>query len=72
MSAGPGQKRDSPPPRAGTGWTVMSYLIGGMGLYGAIGWLIGRWTHIAALFPIGLLVGMGLALALVIFRFTRS
>jgi ATP synthase protein I len=72
---GRGSKRDRDPdpgmPREGTGWAVVSYLIGGMVLYGGIGWLIGRWTHIDALFPIGLLLGIGLSLALVIFRFTR-
>jgi F0F1-type ATP synthase assembly protein I len=64
----------SEPPnlREGTGWAVVSYLIGGMVLYGGIGWLIGRWTHIAALLPIGLLLGIGLSLALIIFRFTRQ
>jgi ATP synthase protein I len=65
-------KKGAPPqPSEGTGWAVMSYLIGGMGLYGFIGWLIGRWTHIAVLFPIGMLLGLGLALALIIFRFAR-
>ena len=59
-------------PSEGTGWAVVSYLIGGMVLYGGIGWLIGRWMHIAVLFPVGMLLGMGLALALVILRFTRS
>jgi ATP synthase protein I len=70
---GRGSKPDPDPnmPREGTGWAVVSYLIGGMVLYGGIGWLIGRWTHIEALFPIGLLLGIGLSLALVIFRFTR-
>ena len=56
----------------GTGWAVVSYLIGGMLLYGGIGWLVGRWTHIAALLPIGLLLGIGLSLGLIIFRFTRQ
>jgi len=75
---GPGKKKaagprpDPPPVREGTGWAVVSYLIGGMLLYGGIGWLAGRWTHIAALFPIGLLLGIGLSLALIIFRFTRQ
>jgi len=71
--AGPGRKKDPPPPpREGTGWAITSYLIGGMLLYGGIGWLIGRWTDIPLLFPIGLLLGLGLAIALVIFRFARS
>ena len=62
---------DQPLPSEGTGWRVVSYLIGGMALYGGIGWLIGRWTHIAVLFPVGLLVGMVLALLLIVFRFAR-
>jgi hypothetical protein len=68
----PGPGSDPPDVREGTGWAVVSYLIGGMLLYGGIGWLIGRWTHIAVLFPIGLLLGIGLSLALIIFRFTRQ
>ena len=60
-----------PPDGPGTGWSVLSYLITGMVLYGAIGWLIGRWTHIAALFPIGMIAGIGFGSALVILRFRR-
>jgi hypothetical protein len=69
---GPGG-RNNPPgtPKASAGWAVSSYLIGGMIFYGGVGWLIGRWTGIAALFPVGLLLGLGLALALVIFRYAR-
>lgn len=69
---GPGGKKEPVMPSEGTGWSVVSYLIGGMVLYGGIGWLIGRWTHIAILFPIGLLLGIALALLLVVFRFTRA
>ena len=70
---GRGSKHDPDPgmPREGTGWAVVSYLIGGMVLYGGIGWLIGRWTDIPVLFPIGMLLGLALALALIIFRFTQ-
>jgi ATP synthase protein I len=65
--------RNTPPgtPKASAGWAVSSYLIGGMIFYGGVGWLIGRWTGITALFPVGLLLGLGLALALVIFRYAR-
>ncbi len=68
---GPGRKPEPVQPREGTGWAIVSYLIGGMVLYGGIGWLAARWTHIDALFPIGMLLGIGLSLALVVFRFTR-
>jgi hypothetical protein len=50
----------------------MSYLIGGMVLYGFVGWLASRWTGWPVLFPIGMLAGLARAIALIIFRFTRS
>ncbi|MGA8461536.1 MAG: hypothetical protein WB800_39505 [Streptosporangiaceae bacterium] len=69
--ARPGDKTEPPMPREGTGWAIVSYLIGGMLLYGGIGWLVGRWTHIEALTGVGIVVGIGLSLALIIYRFTR-
>ena len=54
------------------GLTFLSYMIGGMILYGGIGWLIGRWTHVAVLFPIGMIAGLALSVAMIIFRVTRS
>jgi ATP synthase protein I len=72
---GPGRDglgRGQQPSPASVGWTYLSYLLGGMVLYGGIGWLIGRWTHLPVLFPIGMLTGLALAVALVIFRVTRS
>jgi hypothetical protein len=56
----------------GTGWTVFSYLIGGMAAYGGIGWLIGHAVHIAMLFPIGMLVGMAISLGYIIYRYGRQ
>jgi ATP synthase protein I len=67
----PGVKKEPPMPSEGTGWSVVSSLIGGMLLYGGLGWLIGRWTHIEALTGVGIVVGIGLSLALIIYRFTR-
>jgi ATP synthase protein I len=67
-----GGKRPGPGLNASSGYTYLSYLIGGMVLYGGIGWLIGRWTHLPVLFPIGMLTGLGLAVAMIIFRVTRS
>jgi F0F1-type ATP synthase assembly protein I len=70
---GSGRPPQEPPPlQERDGWRILSYLLGGMILYGGIGWLIGRWTGISALFPIGMLFGLGLAVAMIIFRFTRS
>jgi ATP synthase protein I len=71
-TAKPGSGGKEPPmPREGTGWAIVSYMVGGMLLYGGIGWLVGRWTHIEALTGVGIVLGIGLSLALIIFRFTR-
>jgi F0F1-type ATP synthase assembly protein I len=54
------------------GWSIFSYLISGMVFYGALGWLIGHWTHISALFPIGALAGLGVGVFAVIYKYGRS
>ncbi len=54
------------------GWTVLSYLLSGMAAYGAIGWLVGRAVHVQMLFPIGMLVGLGISLGFVIWRYGRN
>lgn len=74
---GPGAEGESRSPKrsapsASSGYTYLSYLIGGMLLYGGIGWLAGRWTRLPVLFPVGMLVGLALSVALIIFRVTRS
>jgi len=55
-----------------TGWTVFSYLLAGMAAYGGIGWLIGRAVHVPVLFPVGMLVGLGISLGYIIHRFGRQ
>jgi ATP synthase protein I len=51
------------------GWTVFSYLIGGMLAYGGIGALIGRAVHVGLLFPIGMLVGLAISIGYIIYRY---
>ena len=53
------------------GWTIFSYLIAGMEFYGGLGWLIGHFTHIPLLFPIGAIVGVGVGIFGVIYRYGR-
>jgi ATP synthase protein I len=55
----------------GTGWNVFSYLISGMLAYGGIGWVIAHFTHISLLFPIGMLVGLGISLGWIIHKYGR-
>jgi F0F1-type ATP synthase assembly protein I len=56
----------------GIGWSVLSYLIAGMVAYGAIGWGIGKAVHVSVLFPIGMLVGIGISVGYVIHRYGRQ
>jgi ATP synthase protein I len=55
----------------GTGWNVFSTMISGLVAYGAIGWVIGHFTHISLLFPIGMLVGLAIAAGWVIHQYGR-
>jgi F0F1-type ATP synthase assembly protein I len=68
------QRRNPPgmPQGASAGWSILSYMITGMTLYGGIGWLIGRWTGIGVLFPVGMLLGLGLAVVMIILRYGRQ
>ena len=54
------------------GWTVFSYLLAGMAAYGIIGWLIGRAVHVPVLFPVGMLIGMGISIGFIIYRYGRG
>ena len=38
-------RRDDDDAGAGQGWTAVSYLIGGIVVWGFIGWLVDRWLH---------------------------
>jgi F0F1-type ATP synthase assembly protein I len=54
------------------GWSAFGYLISGMVFYGGLGWLIGHWAHIALLFPLGMLVGLGVGVFAVIYKYGRQ
>ena len=57
----------------GTGYSVVSYLLGGLIAYGGIGWLIGRWTGLThILLPAGMLFGLAVSTGWVIHRYGRS
>ncbi|HWG13982.1 MAG TPA: hypothetical protein VG268_11990 [Streptosporangiaceae bacterium] len=63
---------DTPLPARGTGMTITSYLIAGILAYGLIGWLIGRAVHLPILTAVGMLVGLGISVGLIIYRYGRS
>ena len=69
------QKQDAAGGRAHgleAGWNVTSYLLAGMAAYGGIGWLIGRAVHVSLLFPLGMLLGLGISLGYIIYRFGKQ
>lgn len=53
------------------GLRVLSYLIAGMLFYGALGWLGDRAFDTNFLMPIGIILGMALAIFMIIRRFGR-
>lgn len=55
-----------------TGWEIVSYLLAGMIAYGGIGWVVGHYTHIQVLFPIGMAIGLAISLGWVVYRFGRK
>jgi ATP synthase protein I len=69
-AATPPDSRDGPPEQ-NAGWAIFSYLLSGMVFYGLVGWLVSRWTHIALLFPVGMLVGLAAAILLIVLKYGR-
>lgn len=67
-----GRPGGGPPGEQNAGWSIFSYLIAGMAVYGGIGWLIGRWTGHPLIFPIGMLIGLALGVVLIYYRYGRS
>lgn len=71
-----GRKQDPPPQLTGgqerDGWRVLSYMLGGMAVYGALGWLVGHWTGITILFPLGMILGIALSIGMIAFRYSKS
>jgi ATP synthase protein I len=51
------------------GMRVLSYLIGGVVLYGLLGWVGDRYLHTSFLLPVGIVGGAGLAIYVIIRRF---
>jgi ATP synthase protein I len=56
----------------GTGQEVFSYLVAGLLVYGAIGWVIAHFSHIELFFPIGMFVGIVISLCWVVYKYGRQ
>ena len=69
----PKRARGVPVGEGNPGWNIFSYLLSGMAFYGGIGWVIGHWVwHSFLFFPLGMLLGLLLAIFLVYYRYGRS
>ena len=59
------------PAEQNAGWAIFSYLLAGMAFYGLVGWIVSRVTHLAVLFPVGMIVGLALAILLIVLKYGR-
>jgi ATP synthase protein I len=62
----------SPPESSGVAhgaWGAFGYLVAGVGMYGGLGWLGDHYLQTSFLLPVGILVGLALALYLVFKRY---
>jgi F0F1-type ATP synthase assembly protein I len=70
---GSAQSRPASPARrqsgADTGWAVTGTLISGMAVWGGAGWLLDQWWDIQVFFPVGIILGMAVAIYLVVKRY---
>lgn len=51
------------------GYRVLSYLLAGIIVYGAVGWLLDRWLDTDFLLPVGVIVGAACSIYLIIRRY---
>lgn len=54
---------------AETGWAVTGTLMSGMFFWGGAGWLLDRWLDVRFLAPVGIILGMAMAVYLVVVRY---
>lgn len=59
-------------PPGGDAWSIVSYLLAGLLVWGGAGWLLDRWLGTRFLVLVGLLVGAAAATYLVYLRYGRS
>ncbi|WP_040338312.1 AtpZ/AtpI family protein [Candidatus Blastococcus massiliensis] len=57
------------PSGADIGWSVTGTLISGMAVWGGVGWLIDRWLDLRLFAPIGIVLGMAVAIYVVVVKY---
>lgn len=69
MSEDPPEK--DRPVREVDGWAVISYLLGGVILYGGIGWLLDLWLGTRGFVAVGIVLGAAAGIWLVWLRYSK-
>ena len=68
----PGAAPEPPPARDVDPYAVISYLLGGVILYGGIGWLLDWWLGTRGFVGLGIVLGAAAGVWLVWLRYSRS
>ncbi|WP_203885215.1 AtpZ/AtpI family protein [Planotetraspora kaengkrachanensis] len=56
---------------ADAAWSIPSYVLSGILVWGGLGWLLSRWTDVHAFIPIGVILGAVLGVYLVYLKYGR-
>lgn len=51
------------------GWGVTGTLISGMAVWGGIGWLVDQWLDTRVFFPVGVILGIAVAIYVVVVKY---
>jgi F0F1-type ATP synthase assembly protein I len=54
---------------AETGWAIIGTMLSGMAVWGGAGWLLDRWLDTKVFVPVGILLGMAVAIYVVVVRY---
>ncbi len=71
--AGNPRPRPVSPARGGsgadTGWAVIGTMLSGMAVWGGAGWLLDRWLDTEVFVPVGIILGIAVAIYMVVVKF---
>ena len=54
---------------ADTGWSVIGTMLSGMAIWGGAGWLLDRWLDTKVFVPVGILLGISVAIYMVVVKY---
>lgn len=57
---------------ANIGWSATSTMLGGLALWGGIGWLLDQWWGTKWATPVGVILGLALGVYAVVMRYGRA